>query len=115
MTTAVVDNSNVIQLSGRVQRWRNVASFARAIAAALIAMLGVQVYPPDMFPGASPQPRTQMVEVKTPALPAPPSAQYVAMLQRERRLAGVHPDGRCRQQEIHGPQGRRQCRSRQEL
>src|SRR5256885_10422547 len=28
----VVDNSNVIQLSGRVRRWRNVASFATAIA-----------------------------------------------------------------------------------
>src|SRR5258705_1381558 len=33
------DNSNVIQLSGRVKRWRNVASFATAAAAALIAML----------------------------------------------------------------------------
>src|SRR5689334_20528377 len=39
-----VDTSNVIQLSGRARRWRNVASFATAIAAALIAMLAAQLY-----------------------------------------------------------------------
>src|SRR3954468_16128470 len=33
------ESSNVIQLSGRLRRWRNVASFATAAAAALIAML----------------------------------------------------------------------------
>jgi anti-sigma-K factor RskA len=75
--------SNVIQLSGGVRRWRNVASFASAIAAALIAMLAVQVYRPDLLPdGLRPKPRIQTVEVKTPALPAPPSAQYVALLQQ---------------------------------
>lgn len=79
----VADNSNVIQLSGRVRRWRNVASFASAIAAALIAMLAVQVYQPDLLPERlRPKPRTQVVEVKTPAQPAPPSAQYVAVLQQ---------------------------------
>jgi anti-sigma-K factor RskA len=78
----VADNSNVIQLSGRLRRWRNVASFATAIAAALIAMLAVQVYQPDLLPeGLRPKPRTQVVEVKTPAQPAQPSAQYVALLQ----------------------------------
>jgi anti-sigma-K factor RskA len=78
----VADNSNVIQLSGRLRRWRNVASFATAIAAALIAMLAVQVYQPDLLPAAlRPKPRTQVVEVKTHAPPAPPSAQYVALLQ----------------------------------
>jgi anti-sigma-K factor RskA len=76
------DNSNVIQLSGRVKRWRNVASFATAAAAALIAMLAMQVYSPDLLPNAlRPKLRTQVVEIKTPALPAPPSAQYVAILQ----------------------------------
>src|SRR5258708_20983972 len=55
----VADNSNVIQLSGRERRWRNVASFASAIAAALIAMLGLQVVQPDLLPaGLRPQPRT---------------------------------------------------------
>jgi anti-sigma-K factor RskA len=78
----VADNSNVIQLSGRVRRWRNIASFASAIAAALIAMLTLQLYQPDLLPsGLRPKPRTQVVEVKTPAQPAAPSAQYVALLQ----------------------------------
>ncbi|MBR1272842.1 anti-sigma factor [Bradyrhizobium sp. AUGA SZCCT0222] len=77
-----LDNSNVVQLSGRVKRWRNLASFATAAAAALIAMLGLQVYSPDSLPNAlRPKIRTQLVEVKTPPLPAPPSAQYVAILQ----------------------------------
>jgi anti-sigma-K factor RskA len=78
------DNTNVIQLSGRVKRWRNVASFATAAAAALIAMLAMQVYSPDLLPnGLRPKLRTQVVEIKTPALLAPPSAQYVAILQRD--------------------------------
>jgi anti-sigma-K factor RskA len=80
----VADNSNVIRLSGRVRRWRNVASVATALAAALIAMLAVQLYQPDLLPNAlRPKPRIQTVEVKTPA-PAPtPTAQYVALLQRD--------------------------------
>jgi anti-sigma-K factor RskA len=79
----IADNSNVIQLSGRLRRWRNVASFATAIAAALVAMLAVQVYQPDLLPeGLRPKPRTQVVEVKTPPQPAAPSAQYVAVLQQ---------------------------------
>jgi anti-sigma-K factor RskA len=78
----VADSSNVIQLSGRLRRWRNVASFAGAIAAALVAMLALQVFQPDLLPaGLRPKPRTQVVEVKTPAQPAPASAQYVALLQ----------------------------------
>ncbi|MET3843639.1 anti-sigma-K factor RskA [Bradyrhizobium sp. OAE829] len=80
--TEAADNSNVVQLSGRVKRWRNLASFATAAAAALIAMLGLQVYSPDSLPNAlRPKIRTQVVEVKTPPLPAPTSAQYVAILQ----------------------------------
>ena len=47
-------------------------------------MMAVQVYQPDLLPdGMRPKPRTQVVEVKTPAPPAPPSAQYVALLQRD--------------------------------
>jgi anti-sigma-K factor RskA len=82
--TSGAESSNVIQLSGRMRRWRNVASFATAAAAALVAMLALQVYQPDLLPeGIRPKPRTQVVEVKTPAQPAPPSAQYVAILQRD--------------------------------
>jgi anti-sigma-K factor RskA len=80
----VVDTSNVIRLSAQARRWRNVASFATAIAAALVAMIAVGVYQPDLLPdGVRPKPRVQVVEVKTPAVPATPSAQYVAVLQKE--------------------------------
>jgi anti-sigma-K factor RskA len=79
-----VDNSNIIRLTGRVRRLRSVASIATALAAALIAMLAVQVYQPDLLPEAlRPKPRIQTVEVKTPAPSPVPSAQYVALLQRD--------------------------------
>jgi hypothetical protein len=78
------DNSNVIQLTGRVRRLRGIASIASALAAALIAMLAVQVYRPELLPEAlRPKPRIQTVEVKTPAPPPVSSAQYVALLQRD--------------------------------
>ena len=79
-----VDNSNVIQLAGRANRWRNIASVATALAAALVGMLAVQVYRPELLPdGLRPKPRIQTVEVKTPAPSPVPSAQYVALLQRD--------------------------------
>jgi anti-sigma-K factor RskA len=78
----VVDTSNVIRLSAQARRWRNVAAAMTALAAVLVAMLAVQVYQPDMLPGAlRPKPRTQLVEVKTP--PPPRAAQYVALLQKD--------------------------------
>ena len=79
-----VDNSNVIRLTGRVRRLRGIASIASALAAALVAMLAVQVYRPELLPEAlRPKPRIQTVEVKTPAPPPVSSAQYVALLQRD--------------------------------
>jgi anti-sigma-K factor RskA len=79
-----IDNSNVIELAGRANRWRSVASVATALAAALIGMLAVQVYRPELLPEAlRPKPRIQTVEVKTPAPQPVPSAQYVALLQRD--------------------------------
>ncbi|HEY6604155.1 MAG TPA: anti-sigma factor, partial [Xanthobacteraceae bacterium] len=78
------DNSNVIELAGRAKRWRSIASVATALAAALIGMLAVQVYRPELLPdGLRPKPRIQTVEVKTPAPSPVPSAQYVALLQRD--------------------------------
>jgi anti-sigma-K factor RskA len=78
------DNSNVIQLSSRLKRMRTMASVATALAAALVAMLAVQVYAPDLLPdGLRAKPRIQTVEVKIPAPPSVPSAQYVALLQRD--------------------------------
>ncbi len=80
---AVVDNANVIRLTANARRWRTVASFTSAIAAVLVAMIGVGLVLPDVLPDRMrPRPRTQIVEAK--ALPAPaPSAQYVAVLQKE--------------------------------
>src|ERR1700682_224984 len=81
---AVVDTSNVIRLSAQARRWRNVATIATAIAAALVAMIAVGAYQPDLLPDRlRPKPRTQVVEVKTPSAPTSPSAQYVAILQKE--------------------------------
>jgi len=79
-----VDTSDVVSLDGRTRRWRNIARVTSALAAALVALLGIQIFAPDMLPDAlRPKPRTQIVEVKSeqPA-PAPAtSAQYVALLQ----------------------------------
>ncbi|GKQ54583.1 anti-sigma factor domain-containing protein [Bradyrhizobium sp. Ce-3] len=78
----IFDERNVTALTGRVKRWRGIASAATAIAAALLVTLGLQIYRPDALPNAiRPKPRIQTVEVKTPAPALTPSAQYVALLQ----------------------------------
>ncbi|MDP1865508.1 anti-sigma factor domain-containing protein [Bradyrhizobium sp.] len=82
-TAAPVDTSNVIQLSARAKRWRNLATLTTAIAAALVAMIATQLYAPDRLPdGLRPKVRTQVVEVKTTVTP-PPSGQFVALLQKD--------------------------------
>jgi anti-sigma-K factor RskA len=81
---AADEASNVIQFSGRARRWRSVATFTSALAAALVAMIGIQLFQPDWLPeGMRPKPRTQLVEVKPPPAPAALSGQYVAVLQKE--------------------------------
>jgi anti-sigma-K factor RskA len=78
----VIDPSNVIRLAVRAQRWRGVASAMTAVAAVLVAMIGIQIFQPDWLPpGLRPKPRREIVEVKPSPTPAPPSAQYVALLQ----------------------------------
>jgi anti-sigma-K factor RskA len=80
----VADTSNVIRFAKQARRWRNVATVATAIAAALVAMIALGAYQPDLLPdGLRAKPRTQVVEVKTPPTSAPPSAQYVAVLQSQ--------------------------------
>lgn len=77
-----VDDFRVVQFASRARRWRNIASAAGALAAALVAVLALQVFSPDVLPGVlRPAPRIQTVEVKTPAPALAPSAQYVALLQ----------------------------------
>jgi anti-sigma-K factor RskA len=79
-----VDDGNVVYLAGRAKRWRNIASVVSAIAAALVVTLCLQIFQPDALPNAiRPKPRIQTVEVKTPAPPPAPSAQYVALLQAQ--------------------------------
>ena len=82
---AVADPWNVVRLSTQTRRWRTVASFTTAIAAALVAMIAVGAYRPDLLPDRfRPAAKTQMVEVKAPPTTASPSsAQYVAVLQKE--------------------------------
>jgi anti-sigma-K factor RskA len=81
----MADNANVIQLSARARRWRNIATAMSAIAAALVAMFTIGIYQPDLLPDSlRPKPRTRFVEVRAPATqPVVPSAQYVAVLQKE--------------------------------
>src|SRR5262249_21625424 len=61
----VADNSNVIRMSSQARRSRGVASLMTALAAALVALIGMQLFAPDMLPASlRPKPRTQVVEVK---------------------------------------------------
>jgi anti-sigma-K factor RskA len=77
-----LDTSNVVRFAGQARRWRSVATLTSALAAALVAMIGFQIFAPDMLPDAlRPKPRTQVVEVKTTSPTPAPSAQYVALLQ----------------------------------
>jgi anti-sigma-K factor RskA len=87
----VADPSNVVRLSAQTRRWRTIASFTTAIAAALVAMIAVGAYQPNLLPDRfRPAAKTQMVEVKTtpPAAASQPSAQYVAVLQKESGAPG---------------------------
>jgi anti-sigma-K factor RskA len=76
------ETGNVVVFPAPTRRWRNIATAMTAIAAALVAIVALQVVQPDSLPDSlRPKPRTQVVEVKTPPPPAP--AQYVAVLQKE--------------------------------
>jgi anti-sigma-K factor RskA len=78
----IAEDTNVIYLEGRVKRWRSIASAVGALAAALFAVLSLQILRPDALPSAlRPAPRIETVEVKTTAAPPTPSSQYVALLQ----------------------------------
>jgi anti-sigma-K factor RskA len=76
---AALAAANVVAFRGQVRRWRNVAAFTSAIAAALVAMVATQAYRPDLLPeGLRPKPQVQVVQA-----PAPVPAQYVAVLQKD--------------------------------
>lgn len=78
---AAADSSNVIRLSAQARRWRSLASITTSIAAALLVMIAVGAYRPDLLPDRfRPKPLKQVAEVSPPPAPA---GQYVAVLQRE--------------------------------
>jgi anti-sigma-K factor RskA len=82
--TVDADTANVVPFDRQGARWRSIARVTSALAAALVAMIGIQIFAPDMLPDAlRGKPRIEIVEVKTKAPPAPaaPSSQYVALLQ----------------------------------
>jgi anti-sigma-K factor RskA len=80
---AVAADTNVIDFSRQVRRWRAIAAAASAIAAALVAVIAVQVTNPDLLPsGIRPKaPPPRLVQAQTP--PSSAGAQYVALLQRD--------------------------------
>jgi anti-sigma-K factor RskA len=80
---AASGNTNIIRLTSKIRRWRNVATAASALAAALVAMIAVGVSVPDLLPERMrPAPRIQVADAKAPPAPKP-SAQYVAVLQKD--------------------------------
>jgi anti-sigma-K factor RskA len=77
------DTSNVVEFSRQIRRWRSVARVTSALAAALIALVAVQITRPDVLPeGLRPKaPPPRIVQVQAPAPTTP--AQYVALLQKD--------------------------------
>jgi anti-sigma-K factor RskA len=62
------DAANIVKFSRQVRRWRGIAAAATAVAAALLALVAVQVTNPDLLP---------------PGLRPSAPAQYVAVLQKD--------------------------------
>ena len=80
---AAADQSNIVEFSRRLRRWRGIATAASAMAAVLVAFIAVQMTDPDLLPaGMRPKIPPQQV-VQVPAPPAPAPAQYVAVLQKD--------------------------------
>ena len=81
VTTA--DASNVIWLTANARRWRMIATATSAIAATLVVMIGVGASMPDLLPDSIRlKPQLQVAQTKAPPA-ARPSAQYVALLQKD--------------------------------
>jgi anti-sigma-K factor RskA len=83
---AAIAGDNVVRLERRVRSYRSLAVAMSAIAAALLAIIGVQVASPGLLPGLGVKPGTRVAQVNPVPVPVPapalvPSAQYVALLQ----------------------------------
>ena len=77
--------SNVVRLSAQMRRWRNVATFTTAHRGRTGRDdRGRRLSAGPCFPKAfAPSRGPRSVEVKTPPAQSPPSAQYVAVLQKD--------------------------------
>ena len=81
---SAIDSSNVVAFSQRANRWRAVATAMTAIAAALIALIGLQATRPEMLPeGLRPKALPQVAQVQPAPVPVGAQAQYVALLQTD--------------------------------
>jgi anti-sigma-K factor RskA len=78
------NDANVLMFARQVRRWRNIATGMTAMAAALVTMIAVQAYRPDLLPQSlRPKATQQVAQVQPPAPPAAAQAQYVALLQTD--------------------------------
>ena len=75
--------AEVVELAGRMRRWRAATLVAGVIAACLLAVVVVQETNPDLLPAAL-QSKAKTVEVvKTVEVPSPRPAEFVAVLQND--------------------------------
>lgn len=72
------NDDNVIRLTSKVRQLRSVANVMTGLAAALLVMMAVQLYRPDLLPDAL-RARPRVQEAKAPS----PAAQFVAVLQKD--------------------------------
>lgn len=82
---STIDRSNIIEFSRQAKRWRSIATGMTAIAAALVALIAVQAYRPELLPnGLRPKAAQQVAQAPAQApLPGGAQAQYVALLQTD--------------------------------
>jgi anti-sigma-K factor RskA len=69
---------NVVALSARLQRWRQVAAGLGALAAVLVALVAIQALNPAALPGLLRPKPIEIVKTETPANPG----RFVAVLQQ---------------------------------
>jgi anti-sigma-K factor RskA len=65
--------ADVVTLTSRARRWRGIAQGVTALAACLVALIGVQTWRPDMLPQA----------MRPKAVPSAPMRPLVAVLSRD--------------------------------
>ncbi len=76
-------DAEVIDLTGRVRRWRAATMLTGAIAASLLAFVAIRETRPDALPVAL-QPKPKIVEVtRTVEVPSAAPVEFVAVLQKD--------------------------------